>query len=96
MGAVRLAKAVMYDERYVGPVSVTFEGEYGITEKVSLSIPCVIGKNGVEKRLPLNLPEEEVSKLKHCAKTVPIFDTWENKKSQNPFICKGFKLFNIF
>ena len=60
----------MYDERYVGPVSVTFEGEYGITEKVSLSIPCVIGKNGVEKRLPLNLPEEEVDNLKHCAKTV--------------------------
>ena len=70
MGAVRLAKAVMYDERYVGPVSVTFEGEYGITEKVSLSIPCIIGKNGVEKRLPLSLPEEEVDNLKKCAKTI--------------------------
>lgn len=70
MGAVRLAKAVIFNERIVAPVSVTFEGEYGITEKVSLSIPCVIGKNGVEKRLPLELPEEEVNKLKHCAKTV--------------------------
>lgn len=70
MGVVRLAKAVMYDERFVGPVSVTLQGEYGITEKVSLSIPCVIGKNGVEKRLPLALPEEEVNNLKHCAKTI--------------------------
>jgi len=70
MGAVRLAKAVLYDERFVGPVSVTFEGEYGITEKVSLSIPCVIGKNGIEKRLPLPLTEEEVNNLKHCATAV--------------------------
>lgn len=70
MGAVRLAKAVMYDEHFVGPVSVTFDGEYGITEKVSLSIPCVIGKNGVEIRLPLPLPADEVNHLKYCAKTV--------------------------
>lgn len=70
MGAVRLAKAVIYDEHFVGPVSVTFEGEYGIAAKVSLSIPCVIGKNGVEKKLPLSLPEEEIKNLKHCAKTV--------------------------
>ncbi|HWR41051.1 MAG TPA: L-lactate dehydrogenase [Patescibacteria group bacterium] len=70
MGAVRLAKAVMYDERFVGPVSVTLNGEYGITEKVSLSIPCVIGKNGIEQRLPLSLSDEEVVNLKHCAKTI--------------------------
>jgi L-lactate dehydrogenase len=70
MGAVRLAKAVLFDERFVGPVSVTLDGEYGITEKVSLSIPCVIGKNGIEKRLPLPLPEDETDQLRHCAKTV--------------------------
>lgn len=70
MGAVRLAKAVMFDERFVGPVSVTLAGEYGVTEKVSLSMPCVIGKNGVEKRLPLPLSPEEVNKFKTCAKTV--------------------------
>ncbi|SDE32721.1 L-lactate dehydrogenase [Sporomusa acidovorans] len=70
MGAVRLAKAVMFDERFVGPVSVTLAEEYGIAEKVSLSMPCVIGKNGVEKRLPLPLSPEEVSKFKTCAKTV--------------------------
>ena len=70
MGAVRLAKAVLFDERFVGPVSVTMQGEYGINEKVSLSIPCVIGKNGVEKRLPFPLPEAEILQLKNCAKTV--------------------------
>lgn len=70
MGAVRLAKAVMYDERFVGPVSVTLAGEYGIAEKVSLSIPCVIGRSGVEKRLPLPLPADEVNNMRHCAKTV--------------------------
>lgn len=70
MGAVRLAKSVLFDERIVGPVSVTLEGEYGITEKVSLSMPCVIGKNGIEKRLPLPLSEDEINHLKHCAKTV--------------------------
>lgn len=70
MGAVRLAKSVIYDERIVAPVSVTIEGEYGITEKVSLSIPCVVGRNGIEKRLPLPLAETEIAHMKHCAKTV--------------------------
>ncbi len=69
MGACRLAKAVLLDEHAVCPVSVPLKGEYGLTE-VALSLPSVIGKNGVEKRLPLHLPEEELALLKKSAESI--------------------------
>jgi L-lactate dehydrogenase len=37
---------------------------------VALSLPSVIGKNGVEKRLPLHLPEEELALLKKSAESI--------------------------
>lgn len=48
--AVTLAKAVMLDERSVYPVSTTLHGQYGYDWDVALSMPCVIGRNGVENK----------------------------------------------
>jgi len=69
MGACRLAKAVLYDEHAVLPVSMPFSGEYGIAD-VSLSLPSVIGKEGVLKRVPLPLPAEEEEALRKSAESV--------------------------
>ena len=69
MGACRLAKAVLFDERAVVPVSMPFTGEYGLHD-VALSLPSIIGKNGVEKRIPLNLPADELELLKKSAESV--------------------------
>ena len=69
MGACRLAKAVLLDEHAVCPVSVPLKGEYGLTE-VALSLPSIIGKNGVEKRIPLHLPEAELALLKKSAESI--------------------------
>lgn len=69
MGACRLAKAVFFDEHIVTPVSTPFHGEYGLTD-VSLSLPSVIGKDGVIKRIPLALPDDELTALKASAKSV--------------------------
>ncbi|MGN0895111.1 MAG: L-lactate dehydrogenase [Succinivibrio sp.] len=65
-GAIRLAQAVFFDEKAVVPVSVPLAGEYGLTD-VALSLPSVVGVNGVEKRLALPLPKEELELLHHSA-----------------------------
>ncbi len=69
MSACRLAKAVLFDERAVLPVSMPLDGEYGLHD-VSLSLPSIIGRHGVERRIPLNLPEEELALLKKSAESI--------------------------
>ena len=71
-GAIRLAQAVFFDEKAVVPVSVPLTGEYGLKD-VALSLPSVVGKDGVEKRLALPLPEYELEllyKSSECIKEV--------------------------
>lgn len=69
MGACRLARAVMFNERCVTPVSTPLEGEYGLTD-VALSLPSIIGANGVEKRLAIDLPEDELKALHFSAESI--------------------------
>ncbi|MCR5756358.1 MAG: L-lactate dehydrogenase [Selenomonas sp.] len=69
MGACRLAKAVLFDERAVLPVSMPFAGEYGLKD-VALSLPSIIGRHGVEKRIALNLPADELELMQKSAESV--------------------------
>jgi malate dehydrogenase len=50
-------------------VSVMFQGEYGISD-VAMSLPTVIGRNGIERVLTPNLTKEEEKQLKDSAKTL--------------------------
>jgi len=54
----QLVDAVLRDTKRVYPVSVPLTGQYGYDD-VSISVPCVIGKNGVEKILEVPLSNEE-------------------------------------
>lgn len=65
--AITLAKAVLLDERSVYPVCTTLHGQYGYDGDVALSMPCIIGKNGVEKQLEIELDEEERNMLHDSA-----------------------------
>lgn len=65
--AVTLAKTIMLDERSVYPVSTTLHGQYGYDEDVALSMPCVIGRNGVEKQLEIALDPQELELLHQSA-----------------------------
>ena len=69
MGACRLAKAVLFDEHCVMPVSMPLDCEYGVHD-VALSMPSIIGRNGVEKRIPLPLPAEEEELLQKSAESI--------------------------
>ena len=61
-----LADAVLNQRLTVAPVTSPLEGEYGI-EGVALSIPSIVGVNGVEHRLEEKWLKEERAKLQHSA-----------------------------
>lgn len=69
---VAIMDAVLRNEESVLPVSVPLDSYYGLSN-VALSIPCVIGKNGVERQLMASLSEEEVVKMYNSAKTLQEF-----------------------
>ncbi len=58
----QLVDAVLRDTKRVFPVSVPLHNEYGFSD-VAISVPCVLGKNGVERILTVTLSEEEKQKM---------------------------------
>ena len=56
----------MRDEKSILPVSSMMFGEYGISD-VALSMPAIVGKNGVETKVPIPLSEEELGRLQQSA-----------------------------
>ena len=69
MSVKRICEAIIRDEKSILPVSSMLHGEYGI-EGVTLSMPAVVGKNGIEKLVPIRLSEEEQGQLKVSADTL--------------------------
>ena len=69
MAIKRICEAIVRDEKSILPVSSTMHGIYGI-EDIVLSMPAIVGKNGVETLVPIELNEEEQKKLKASAKTL--------------------------
>lgn len=57
-----LASCILRDERRILPVSVLLEGEYG-QRGVHCGVPCLIGKNGIEQIVVLDLTREEQQML---------------------------------
>ena len=53
-----MVEAVLRDTKRVMPVSTYLEGEYGYSD-ISMGVPAVIGKNGVEKIVELDLDDYE-------------------------------------
>jgi L-lactate dehydrogenase len=56
--AVRYVKAVLNDEHIVAPVTTALDGEYG-EHDVFAGVPAVIGRNGAEHVIELDLTDEE-------------------------------------
>ena len=66
MAIVRLAEAILEDQKSVLPVSRMLNGEYGLSD-VCLSVPSVIGINGVEHAILPTLDTKELDALRHSA-----------------------------
>ncbi len=66
MAVRRICQAVVRDEKSVLPVSNLMCGAYGIDD-VMLSVPAVVGKDGVEIVVPIPLNDEETRQLQESA-----------------------------
>lgn len=62
----RIVTAILEDEKSVIPVSVFWQGEYGI-EDVCMSLQSVVGIEGVKQKILPELEEEEVEGLRRSA-----------------------------
>lgn len=67
--AAQMVEAIVKDQRRVFPVCIKLEGEYGI-EDCYLGTPVILGKNGVEKVIELQLNEKEKADLETSRKHV--------------------------
>ena len=76
--AAQMVEAIVRDQKRVFPVCIKLEGEYGITGTY-LGVPVVLGKNGVEKVIELQLNEDEMALLKASEKAVrEVMDVLDN------------------
>ncbi len=66
---VRICEAIVRDERAVLPVSVMLTGQFGIAD-LYLSLPCVLGADGVQRVLVPNLSDEEIAAFQASATAV--------------------------
>lgn len=67
--AARMASAVLHDEKVILPASMELRGEYG-EEGLFAGVPCLIGKDGVEKVIELPLTPEERQKFHECCQGI--------------------------
>lgn len=75
MAVRRICECLVRDEKSILPVSNLMQGEFGISD-IALSVPAVVGADGVENIVPVSLNEEELGKLQASAKTLKeIADT---------------------
>jgi malate dehydrogenase len=67
--AVEMADAIFNDKKKILPCAAYLEGEYGING-LYVGVPVVLGKDGVEKIVQLNLTPDEAAALKKSADSV--------------------------
>ena len=77
MSVKRICEVNMRDEKSILPVSHMIHGVYEIDDVV-LSMPVIVGADGIESDIPINLSGEEALKLKESADALKnIIDTLE-------------------
>ncbi len=75
--AAQMVEAILKNQRRVFPVCIKLEGEYGIDD-CYLGVPVILGKNGVEKVIELDLNAEEKALLEtsrgHVKEVMSVLD----------------------
>jgi len=76
--AAQMVEAIIRDQRRIFPVCIKLEGEYGIDD-CYLGVPVILGKNGIEKIIELDLNSEEKALLDGSRKAVrEVMDVLDN------------------
>ena len=58
IAALEMVEAIVYDKRKIVPSCVLLEGEYGV-KGLFVGVPVVLGKNGIEKIIEIDLTDAE-------------------------------------
>ena len=66
-GVAQIVETVFFDKRMVLPISHYIDGEYGIRD-LCLSLPVVLGEDGIKERMQPNISLQEKKLLQESAK----------------------------
>ena len=69
-----MVHAIATDSKKMFPCSAMLEGEFGLND-ISIGVPCIIGKNGIEKIVEIELSDAEQDKLANSAAAVAKTNT---------------------
>ena len=72
-----LVHAIACDQKKMFPCSVMLDAEYGLSD-LCIGVPVVLGKNGVESIVEIELDEAELSQLRDSAEAVKATNTLLN------------------
>ncbi len=64
-----LVQSIVCNQKKMFPCSALLEGEYGLND-ICIGVPCIIGKNGIEEIVSIDLDEAEANKLQTSADAV--------------------------
>jgi len=68
-GSVMMAEAIIKDKKRILPCAAYCDGEFGI-DGLFVGVPCVLGKNGVERVVQIELNESEQAMMDESASHV--------------------------
>ncbi|MCR4786349.1 MAG: L-lactate dehydrogenase [Lachnospiraceae bacterium] len=67
-----IVKSILFNENRIYPVTVDLSGQYGI-DGVFLSVPAIIGKNGIKEVVEIKLNKDELKSLQDSAGVLKPF-----------------------
>ncbi len=70
--ATAIVKSILFNENRIYPVTVDLNGQYGI-DGVFLSVPAIIGKNGIKEIVEIKLDPGELKSLQDSAGVLKPF-----------------------
>ena len=69
-----LVDSIINDRKNMIPCSVLLNGEYNQTD-ICIGVPCIIGKNGIEEIVELDLNKEEIDKFSKSSSAVRLMNS---------------------
>lgn len=78
--AAQMVEAILKNQNRVFPVCAWLEGQYGLNN-IYMGVPVVLGANGIEKIIELNLNDDEMKLVNESASAVKeVMDVLDNLK----------------
>mgnify|MGYP003340364566 FL=1 len=73
-----MVEAIIRDQKRIFPVCAWLTGEYGLSN-IYLGVPVILGKNGIERIIELDLNDDEKALLNESSEAVKsVMDVLDN------------------